>query len=204
MHIKTGFMNQGRWFPCPECPMVLSWDHTISFTCDSDPHFQRRRITTLLSPNPKKKGLVFFVAANILEGANTLAGLRNERARGFEANTHATAARTMPQECRPQKALPGSASRAWQEEKERKKRKPRHVRPQLSLGNGRFGAWNAEAAAAERLHPAPLPHRRRLCPAAALPSLKQNNQQKKPPQVRQRKRRERKKEGLKKKKKKKD
>lgn len=123
MHINMGFMNQGRWFLCPECPMVLSRDPTISFTCDLNPHFQRRRITTLLSPNPKKKGLVFFVAANILEGANTLAGLRNERAKGFEANSRAAAARTMPQECRPRKALPGSASRAWQEEKERKKRK---------------------------------------------------------------------------------
>lgn len=131
-----------------------------------------------------------------------MAGLRNERARGFEANTRATAARTMPQECRPRKALPGSASRAWQEEKERKKRKLRHVRPQLSLGNSRFGAWNAEATAAERLHPAPLPHRRRLCPAAALPSLKQTISKKNPTSKAKKEERE-KKEELKEKKKKK-
>lgn len=89
-----------------------------------------------------------------------------------------------------------------QEEKERKKRNWRHVRPELSLGNGRFGAWNAGAA--ERLHPAPLPHRRGLCPAAALPSLEQNNHQKKknPTTKAKKEERERKREGLKKRKKK--
>jgi len=78
------------------------------------------------------------------------------------------------------KGAPGVCFPRWAggERKEEKKRKRTHVRPQLSLGNSRFGAWNA-GAAAERLHPAPLPHRRGLGPAAALPSLKQNNYQKK-------------------------
>lgn len=59
-----------------------------------------------------------------------------------------------------------------------RKENRRHVRPQLSLGNGRFGAWNAGAVG--RLHPASQPHRRGLRRAAALPSCKQNKPQKHP------------------------
>lgn len=117
-----------------------------------------------------------------------------------------TPAPRQPGQCR-QSRVPEKRSRDLPPAPGRKRKKGRKENGgmfgrRLSLGNGRFGAWNAGAAAAERLHPAPLPHRRRLCPAAALPSLKQNNHQKKtptttPPQLRQRKRRGRKREGLK-------
>lgn len=90
-------------------------------------------------PNEKR---VFWGDVNIL------AALRNERAKGFEGRVHFATAWPAPPEHRP------CRDASVKGEKEgRKKRNRRHSRR-----NGRFGAWNAGAAA--RLHPAPLRHRR--------------------------------------------